>query len=220
MAEPARGEEKAPSTEAEPDRATTDPAQRIERAIKWGLPLGSIACALVVGFVYGLGTGILVLAGGVLLGIIAILWASVRTLAGDTAITLEEAIALGAPKATEEQKRAVLQAIKDLEYERSVGKVSDADYEELLGRYRAEAKRLLRAVDEDLAPLRAKANAYLQERLKTAGAPAATSLPAEFAARNKHACPSCQADNDPDALFCKKCGGKLEAAKESRDATA
>ena len=116
MAEPARGEKTTQSTEAEPDHATRDPATRIERALKLGLPLGSIACALVVGFVYGLGTGILVLAGGVLLGIIAILWASVRTLSGDSALTLEDAIALGAPKATEEQKRAVLQAIKDLEY--------------------------------------------------------------------------------------------------------
>jgi hypothetical protein len=220
MAEPARGEEKAPSTEAELDRATRDPAKRVERALKWGLPLGSIASALVVGFTYGLGTGILVLAGGVLLGIIAILWASVRTLSGDAPITLEEAIALGAPKATEEQKRAVLQAIKDLEYERSVGKVSAADYEELLARYRAEAKRLLRAVDDDLAPLRAKADAYLKERLGRASERPAGSVPAEFAAKSKHACPQCQADNDADALFCKKCGGKLEGAKESRDATA
>src|ERR1700752_4046946 len=130
MAEPARGEKTTQSTEVEPDHATRDPAIRIERALKWGLPLGSIASAIVVGFTFGLGTGILVLAGGVLLGIIAILWASGRTLSGDAPITLEEAIMLGAPSATEEQKRAVLQALKDLEYERSVGKVSDGDYQE------------------------------------------------------------------------------------------
>jgi hypothetical protein len=184
-----------------------------------------------VGSINGIGTAILVLAGGVLLGIIAILWASVRTLAGDAPLTLEEAIALGAPKATEEQKRAVLQAIKDLEYERSVGKVSDADYEELLARYRTEAKRLLRAVDEDLAPLRAKANAYLKEQLGRPGEPSAGEVrpptepsgaapPVEAATKGKHPCPSCQAENDADALFCKKCGGKLEATKEPHDATA
>ena len=63
---------------------------------------------------------------------IALLWASVRTLAGDAPITLEEAIALASPSTVEEQKRAVLQALKDLEYERSIGKISEPDYEELV----------------------------------------------------------------------------------------
>jgi hypothetical protein len=214
MAEPVRGDKRPTHPEAELEQAVAL-TERIERALRWGLPIASLGSALVVGFRYGLGTAILVLAGGVLLGVIAILWASVRTLAGDAPITLEEAVALGAPSAAEEQKRAVLQALKDLEYERSVGKVADADYEELLGRYRAEAKRLLRAVDEDLAPLRAKANAYLTEQL---GRSDGAALPG--GAKNRRACPTCQAENDADALFCKKCGGKLDASKGRHDATA
>jgi len=210
MAELVRGDNRQPEAELERAVALTE---RIERALRLGLPIASIGSALIVGFTYGLGTAILVLAGGVLLGVIAILWASVRTLAGDAPITLEEAIALGAPSAAEEQKRAVLQALKDLEYERSVGKVADADYEELLGRYRAEAKRLLRAVDEDLAPLRAKANAYLTEQL---GRSDGAALPT----KNRRACPACHVENDSDALFCKKCGGKLDASKGRHDATA
>jgi hypothetical protein len=218
MAEPARGEKKTPINEAESDSSARDPLMRVELALRWGLPLASIACALVVGFTYDLGTAILVLAGGLLLGVIAILWSSVRTLSGDAPITLEEAVMLGAPSATEEQKRAVLQALKDLEYERSVGKIAEADYQELLHRYRTEAKRLLRAVDEDLAPLRAKAQAYLDQQL---GRPEpAVAKPSEPPAKSMHACPTCQADNDADAVFCKKCGGKLEAAKETRNATA
>jgi ribosomal protein L40E len=211
MAEPARVDQEPPASEADLDRATVD---RIGRALWWALPLLSIASAAIVGLWFGFGTSLLVLAGGVLLGVIAILWASVRTLAGDAPLTLEEALALGAPSAAEEQKRAVLQALKDLEYERSVGKVADADYEELLQRYRTEAKRLLRAVDEDLAPLRAKASAYVAAQLgrREVAAPPVT--------KSKHGCPSCQADNDVDAVFCKKCGGKLETSKERRDATA
>jgi hypothetical protein len=214
MAEPVRGDKRPTHPEVELEQAALL-TEKIARALRWGLPIASIGSALVVGFTYGLGTAILVLAGGVLLGVIAILWTSVRTLAGDTPITLEEAIALGAPSAAEEQKRAVLQALKDLEYERSVGKVADADYEELLGRYRAEAKRLLRAVDEDLAPLRAKANAYLTEQLGRADSAAKP-----IAAKSRLACSICQAENDSDALFCKKCGGKLDASKERHDATA
>jgi hypothetical protein len=193
-----------------------DMARKVMRALRWVLPLGSIAGAITLAELYDAGAGILLLAGGVLLGIIAILWASIRTLSGETPITLEEAVELGGPSATEEQKRAVLQALKDLDYERSVGKVSDADYEELLRRYRADAKRLLRAVDEDLAPRRARAQAYVDQYL--GGANAAEPTPSKTAGQR---CTACQTDNDTDARFCKKCGAGLpSASKDRQDATA
>src|SRR5262245_43471638 len=107
MAEPARGN-KPTNTEAESERAPADLTERAARMFRWGLPAGSIAAALIVGFSYDFGMALLVLAGGVLLGIIAILWESVRTLSGDAPITLEEALSIGAPSAAEEQKRAVL----------------------------------------------------------------------------------------------------------------
>jgi len=177
-----------------------------------------VVLSIGAGLIFDTGIALLVLACGVLLGVIAILWASVRTLTGDAPITLEEAVMLGATSATEEQKRAVLQALKDLEYERSVGKVSDADYDELLRRYRAEAKRLLRAVDEDLAPRRARAEAYLAEHIgsaKTDGI--ATGQKKAAGAR----CAACQTDNDADARFCKKCGAALPSSGEDQqDATA
>jgi hypothetical protein len=220
MAETSRGTTKqAPAPTVEVEMSTDQVEQRIMQALRWGLPLGSLVASALVGARYGTGTAILVLAGGVLLGVIAILWASVRTLSGDAPITLEEAIALGAPSAAEEQKRAVLQALKDLEYERSMGKIADADYEELLHRYRTEAKRLLRAVDEDLAPARARAAAYVAEHL---GQPS-KSVPAPARAKEPdlRACPSCQVENDGDAVFCKKCGSKLaRQSKDQQDATA
>jgi len=198
---------------------------KIVRIVGFGLPIGTVLVALGVGALYGAGTAILILAGGVLLGVVAIMWASVRTLSGDSPITLEEAIAMGAQRAAEEQKRAVLQALKDLEYERSVGKIAETDYEELLHRYRADAKRLLRAVDEDLAPLRAKAAAYVAAHLGQEapakpvtpnGDPKRESPSTESKTAKKPTtspCPSCQVDNDDDALFCKKCGTKLAEAK-------
>src|SRR6185436_4524491 len=144
MAKTAGLENKPSPPKPEVELEQTGSGRRLVAALLWGLPVASLAAAGSVGAVYGLGTAILVLAGGVLLGVIAILWASVRTLAGDAPITIEEAMALGAPSAAEEQKRAVLQALKDLEYERTMGKIADTDYEELLHRYRADAKRLLR----------------------------------------------------------------------------
>lgn len=199
------------------DRAMESEFERkLGRALPVGLPVVVIASALLVGFVYDLGTALLVLAGGALLGTIAFMWASLRTLAGDAPISLDEAVALGDTASNDEQKRAILQAIKDLEYEFSVGKIGEDDYRELLRRYRAEAKRLLRALDRDLEPSRAKAEAYVAGRLAgqsdaalTKGAPASARL-----------CADCNADNDDDARFCKRCGKAMGSEKEPRDASA
>ena len=202
----------APAADAE----TALASDALLRSLQWVLPVGSIGAALAMGAVYGVGTALITLAGGVLLIVISILWASVRTLSGDSPITLEEAIALGAPTAAEEQKRSVLRALKDLEFERSIGKIADADYEELVARYRAEAKRLLRAVDDDLAPLRDRASAYVAEQRGTAPPPKRSKSSKKA---GDPVCPSCQAENDTDAAFCKKCGTKLGGpAKDARDA--
>lgn len=193
--------------------------RRLGRVLPWALPLAFALAAIVVGFVYDLGSGILVLAGGALLGTIAFFWASLRTLSGDAPLSLDEAVALGARAANEEQKRTVLQALKDLEYEFSVGKIGEDDYRELRSRYRAEAKRLLRAMDRDLEPERARAEAYVAARLSGAS-DAAVTKPSRAAER---ACASCDATNDDDARFCKRCGAPLdaEASKETtRDASA
>jgi hypothetical protein len=215
MPSPARqNTSKSSSAEAEPIQEADGAA--LLRSLFWALPVVSIAAALTMGAVYGVGTALLTLAGGVLLIVITILWASVRTLSGEAAITLEEAIALGAPTAGEEQKRAVLQALKDLEFERSVGKIDEADYQELVQRYRTEAKRLLRAVDEDLAPLRERAAAYVADQLGTGPSPKRSKPPKKA---EDPVCPSCQTPNDQDAAFCKKCGTKLAGqAKDTRDA--
>jgi hypothetical protein len=217
MTEP-KGQKKPQSSSSPPEA----PAANVEtgarfRSFYWLLPVGSVVAALAMGAVYGVGTALLTLAGGVLLLVISILWASVRTLSGDAAITLEEALALGAPTAAEEQKRAVLQGLKDLEFERSLGKIADADYEELVARYRAEAKRLLRAVDEDLAPMRNKAALYVAEQLGTERPPKRSKPPKK---NDDPVCPSCRTPNDTDAAFCKKCGSKLDhSSKDTRDAT-
>ena len=217
MAEPPRQKkQQKPPTPPETSERSAATVARF-RSLAWLLPVGGVVAALAMGAVYGVGTALLTLAGGVLLLVISIMWASVRTLSGDAAITLEEAIALGAPTAAEEQKRAILQALKDLEFERSVGKIAEADYEELVGRYRTEAKRLLRVVDEDLAPLREKAAAYVAEQLGSEAPPKRSKSPKKA---DEPVCPSCRTANDTDAAFCKKCGAKLgDPAKDARDAT-
>ena len=91
MAEPTR-QKKQQKPRSQPETSEgNDWASALFRSLVWVLPVGSVAAALGMGAVYGVGTALLTLAGGVLLIVISILWASVRTLAGDAAITLEEA---------------------------------------------------------------------------------------------------------------------------------
>ncbi|HEY4105452.1 MAG TPA: zinc ribbon domain-containing protein, partial [Polyangiaceae bacterium] len=152
-------------------------------------------------------------------------------------LSFEEAFSMGARSAEEEQKRAVLRALKDLEYERSVGKISDEDFQEYSTRYRAEAKRLIRSMDESLADARKQVERELGRRIeKLAQAPEededlpeaspssseiveAKSSPEqaetpEKPAKITRACAACQTPNELDARFCKGCGAVMVASGE------
>jgi hypothetical protein len=155
--------------------ALPSPLQTLSDNARWLYPLAVVVAAVLFGNIFGLGLGLLIIGGGVLFGSIWLIWSSLQGLGSDAPITLEEALSLGAPSAEEEQKRAVLRALKDLEYERAVGKISDEDYASLAEHYRSEAKRLLRAVDADSGPGRERAERLLAERLAAANgkAPAA-----------------------------------------------
>ncbi len=129
----------------------------------------TLVATLAAGAWVGIELAVLVLAAGALVLVIALLWSSVAGLSGDTPLTLDEALGMGAPSTEEEQKRAVLRALKDLEFERSVGKISEQDYREFSERYRAEARRLIAAVDASLGPAQAQAEKLAVARLAAAG---------------------------------------------------
>jgi hypothetical protein len=163
------------------------------------LPVVTIVTAVVVGVAVGVELSLLVIAGGALAGVIALLWASVQSLTGESPLTLEEALTLGAPSAEEEQKRAILRALKDLEFERGVGKISEEDYAELSARYRAEAKRLMQILDEGAGPERERAEKALAERLARAEAEAkAAEAKAKASARAADADEADGDEPDPD----------------------
>jgi hypothetical protein len=128
-----------------------------------------VAVAIAVGFWQGIALAVLMLAVLAFALAILLLWGSVFGLSGDTPLSLDEAIAFGAPSAEEEQKRAVLRALKDLEYERSVGKISEDDYQEFSRRYREDARRLISLVDESMVASRELAEKLLAQRVKAAG---------------------------------------------------
>jgi hypothetical protein len=124
------------------------------------------------------------------------------------------AVGTGARADLVAQKNALLMVLKDLEAERDTGKLSEADFKDLNARYRARARDVLKALDAQLAPHRDAARALLQGA--AAGVPvpvAAAASSAGPAPEGQGTCPSCSVVNDPDAVFCKKCGTRL--AQES-----
>jgi ribosomal protein L40E len=213
--------------------SATQPLQQRLRELPWqrlgGLGAGALvalAAALAAAW-YGAGLALLVLAGAGLLAAIGALWTSVRTLFGEVPMDVEDAYALAAPAGTDDQKRALLRALEDLEYERRVGKISEQDFAELGARFRTDAKRLLGLQGEAPAEERREgAPTPSQPEAGSSGQPrseervqgeerstedgARPSRESVAAARRK-SCSACGAKNDPDAQFCKKCGIRLEA---------
>jgi hypothetical protein len=222
-----------PDPPPSPPVATTDAdeAERsLGRRVSLGLPLAALGAAVVVGAIAGLGSAMLVLAAGALLGTIGLLWASVRTLSGDAPLSMElEALAARdhGVDALGEQKRRVLRALKDLESEHAVGKIDDADYRDFVAKYREDAKAVMRKMDLRVAPLRAEAERLARDYLADKGIAAPRAAPgteedddapaapekkteeSEASAPARVECSACKVSNEADAKFCKKCGAAL-----------
>jgi hypothetical protein len=126
--------------------------------------LMTIVLTAVVGSFFGVAPAVLVLVAATFIAVISLFWSSVRTALGETPLAGADAFAIGAPRQEEEQKRAVLRALKDLEFERTVGKISEEDHRALVAQYRAQAKALLRRIDELSADNRHRAEEIMRER--------------------------------------------------------
>lgn len=144
--------------------------RKIAEYVQIGLPLVIVLLVVLAGVFVDAPTAILVAAAGALIAVIAVFWSSLRTLLGETPLSGADAYVFGAPpRVEEEQKRAVLRALKDIEFERNVGKISEEDYQQLVKKYRGEAKRLLQAIDEKSAEGRQRAEVLVQKKLRQAG---------------------------------------------------
>jgi len=104
--------------------------------------------------------------------------------------------------ALEREKMLALRTLKELEFDRSMKKISDEDYREMSTRLRARASRMIRQLDAG-AGYRTKIEADLAKRLGEREA--ADAKPRAQAS----VCAACQTANDADAKFCKSCGQKL-----------
>lgn len=140
-----------------------------------------IGIALALRAIFGMPSVFLFLCGLTLLVAIYFVWASFEVGSEKRKMEFNEALTFAMPTLAEEQKVAILRALKDLEYEREVGKISEDDYRTVLAEYRERAKASILSADESLAAGREKAlgwakevdsRADLEEGAKQASAPA------------------------------------------------
>ena len=109
----------------------------------------------------------------------------------------------------EREKALTLRSIKELEFDRAMGKVSPQDFEDMAARLRARALGIMRQLDQGSHAYRSLIEKELAQRVgKKAEPPHTAELPPPG---GSHVC-ACGTRNDEDARFCKTCGAKLRAA--------
>ena len=114
--------------------------------------------------------------------------------------------------ALEREKTLALRAIKELEFDFAMGKVSQADFDEMGGRLRRRAMGLMQQLD---------ANSGYREQIEKelaslvpapesqSSSPQASHPAPKPSSPRDLTCPACGTPNDADARFCKQCGTSL-----------
>lgn len=109
------------------------------------------------------------------------------------------------PRAVDPAANTAVDALREIEFDRETGKLSDSDYADLKQRYTLEA----------LAELRAASGATATSGAVATGTPAADAAldPVEAAIARARAdvrsCGDCGPRPEPDAIYCSSCGRYL-----------
>lgn len=174
------------------------------------------------------------LAGATIVLGLAALWQSLRVAFGGGPDALAGSD-LGLPERTAlvAEKKTLLRTIKDIEFDKELGKISDEDFARLDKAYRRRAKRVLYLLDQDIMPFLRKAEAEVAAAMGEAGKPhrkdrtlerkkKKPDAPTEARKRKKKkkkkrvapepielVCPQCATRNDADAQHCKECAARI-----------
>ena len=109
----------------------------------------------------------------------------------------------------ETPKGVALSALKEIEFDRETGKLSDADYEFLKAKYTQQALDALRLEQATMEV--GDVEALIADRVKTLRSASAPPPPAH-ASGEPPVCGTCGPRPEPDALFCSTCGARLPLA--------
>jgi hypothetical protein len=140
----------------------------------------------------------------------ATLYRTLAPLVSEHAATSFEPLSESMRAVLEREKLLALRAIKELEFDRSMGKVSPRDFDEMAGRLRARAMALMKQLDAE-GGYRELIEQELSARLRKPAAPLASrsSGRAAIGAPRAGATCACGTENDADAVFCKRCGSRV-----------
>jgi hypothetical protein len=125
----------------------------------------------------------------------------------------------------EREKALTLRSIKELEFDRAMGKLSQQDFDQMAGRLRSRAIGIIKQLDAGAANYRERVERDLAARLGATNRPdlqtgrASNRQPAGLSTSDRKIGPTgesltcaCGVANDRDARFCKSCGSKLVTA--------
>jgi hypothetical protein len=101
----------------------------------------------------------------------------------------------------------VLRSIKELEFDFAMGKVAQADFDEMSTRLRQRAIGLMRQLDEG-GGYREQIAREIEHRLANDNASTGSTGSTGSTSSTSSTC-ECGTANDADARFCKNCGAKL-----------
>jgi hypothetical protein len=166
--------------------------------------LAALGCATAVTFlVRGQGVTVIILVSVLMAATALVGMAALRAVRPLVAANDDRTAVVGErTRATlERDKTLTLRAIKDLEFDRAMGKLSDDDFREMSSRLRARATRLFKQLDAG-SSYRDQIERDLLKRLGQGGDKAS-------AAPEARTCAACATSNERDAKFCKQCGERL-----------
>ena len=136
---------------------------------------------------------------GTLLAVGALAYVLYPLLAGP--VPVRRTVPAPKPTAKSAEKEAIV-ALREIEFDRVTGKLSDADYAELRTRYTARALEAMRA---SAAASESGPGAMSDEAIEAA----------VLAYRERmRSCPGCGPRPEPDAVYCSSCGRYLPGACE------
>jgi hypothetical protein len=177
--------------------------------------LAALGCATAVTFIArGQGVTAVVLLGILMASAALVGMAALRTLRPLVSPEDDRTAMIGQRTrlALEREKMLALKSIKELEFDRAMGRLSDADWREMSGRLRARAARIMRQLDagsgyrDQIERDLAKRIGEKQEDRSAKASPRQASGQAA-----ERTCAQCATANDSDARFCKACGQPLAA---------
>jgi len=197
--------------------------------------LAGLGCATAITFlVRGQGVTVVLLVSVLMATAALVGMAALRTVGPLVAAGDDRALMIGrrTRAALEQEKALALRTIKELEFDRAMGKISDDDFREMSVRLRARAARLMKQLDaggsyraqieRDLTTRlgeptgAAKAPPHDYGRTDAVNAPAhdyeAGSADQPRGGKKANyfiTCATCSTSNDADARFCKSCGERF-----------